>query len=105
MSGASGRVREVLDNALATEAHWAQVPVADTDRPDRIGATQSIGTVGDSSDNSRPTVIGLFKTELQRNPAVPGPHGGHLRGLDDPEIATCGRVAWFNEERFHGEFD
>jgi hypothetical protein len=25
------------------------------------------------------------------------------RGLDDLEIATCGWVSWFNEERIHGE--
>ena len=34
-----------------------------------------------------------------------GQNGGHWRGLDDLEIATCGWVAWFNEERFHGELD
>ena len=51
------------------------------------------------------SVIGLFKTELHRNPAALVRNGGPWRGLDDLEIATCGWVAWFNEERFHGELD
>ena len=69
-----------------------------------IGAVPSIGTVGDSFDNAMAeTTIGLFKTELHRNPAALRTNGGHWRGLDDLEIATCGWVGWFNEERFHGE--
>jgi putative transposase len=51
------------------------------------------------------SVIGLFKTELRRNPAVLARNGGHWRGLDDLEIATCGWVSWFNDERLHGELD
>jgi len=51
------------------------------------------------------SVNGLFKTELHRNPAALAANGGHWRGLDDLEIATCGWVSWFNEERFHGELD
>ncbi len=63
-----------------------------------------IGTVGDSFDNPMAeTTIGLFKTELHRNPAALRANGGHWRGLDDLEIATCGWVSWFNVERFHGE--
>lgn len=31
--------------------------------------------------------------------------GGHWKGLDDLEIATCGWVSWFNDERLHGELD
>ena len=50
-------------------------------------------------------VIALFKTELHRNPAALARNGGHWRGLDDLEIATCGWVSWFNEERLHGELD
>ncbi len=39
-----------------------------------IGATPSIGTVGDSFDNAlAETVIGLYKTELIRGPARSGP--------------------------------
>jgi putative transposase len=51
------------------------------------------------------TTIGLFKTELHRNPAVLAANGGPWRGLDGLEIATCGWVSWFNHERIHGELD
>jgi putative transposase len=51
------------------------------------------------------STIGLFKTELFRNPAVLASVGGHWKGLDDLEIATCGWVSWFNEERFHSELN
>jgi len=51
------------------------------------------------------TTIGLFKTELYGNPAELARNGGHWRGLDDLEIATCRRVSWFNDERLHGELD
>jgi len=80
--------------------------IAYTDRLEEIDAAPSIGTVGDSFDNAMAeTTIGLFKTELHRNPAALARNGGHWRGLDDLEIATCGWVAWFNDERFHGELD
>ena len=49
------------------------------------------------------TTIGLFKTELHRNPAAITANGGPWRGLDDLEIATCAWVSWFNTERLHGE--
>ena len=51
------------------------------------------------------SVNALYKTELHRNPAVLATNGGHWRGLDDLEIATCGWVDWFNTERLHGELD
>jgi putative transposase len=77
-----------------------------TDRLDEIDAAPSIGSVGDSFDNAMAeSVIGLFKTELHRNPAALARNGGHWRGVDDLEIATCAWVSWFNEERFHGELD
>lgn len=80
--------------------------LAHTDRLDDIGAAPSIGTVGDSFDNAMAeSVIGLFKTELHRNPAALRANGGPWRGLDDLEIATCAWVSWFNEERFHSELD
>lgn len=78
--------------------------VAYTDRLDEIGAAPSIGTIGDSLDNAMAeTTIGLFKTELHRNPAALADNGGPWRGLDDLELATCGWVSWFNDERLHGE--
>jgi putative transposase len=87
-----------------SDAGSQYVSIAYTDRLDDIGAAPSIGTVGDSYDNAMAeTTIGLFKTELHRNPAALRANGGHWRGLDDLEIATCGWVSWFNDERFHGE--
>jgi len=77
-----------------------------TQRLDEIDAAPSIGTVGDSFDNAMAeSVIGLFKTELHRNPAALARNGGPWRGLDDLDIATCGWVSWFNDERLHGELD
>jgi putative transposase len=51
------------------------------------------------------STIGLFKAELHRNPAALAANGGPWRGLDDLEIATCGWVSWFNDNRLHGELD
>ena len=51
------------------------------------------------------SVNALYKTELHRNPAALADHGGHWKGIDDLEIATCAWVSWFNEERLHGELD
>ena len=51
------------------------------------------------------SVVGLFKTELHRNPAVLADNGGPWKGLDDLEIATSAWVSWFNEERLHSELD
>jgi transposase InsO family protein len=95
-----------LDGLIChSDAGGQYVSIAYTDRLDDIGASPSIGTVGDSFDNAIQSVIGLFKTELHRNPAVLSRNGGHWRGLDDLEIATCAWVSWFNDERFHGELD
>jgi transposase InsO family protein len=89
-----------------SDAGGQYVSIAHTDRLDDIGAAPSIGTVGDSFDNAMAeSVIGLFKTELHRNPAALSANGGHWRGLDDLEIATCRWVSWFNEQRFHGELE
>jgi hypothetical protein len=75
-----------------------------TERLDDVGAAPSIGTVGDSYDNAvAESVMGLFKTELHRNPAALEANGGRWKGLDDLEPATCGWVSWFNEEPLHSE--
>jgi putative transposase len=80
--------------------------IAHTDAVAELEARPSIGTVGDSFDNAMAeSVNALFKTELHRNPAALAANGGHWRGLDDLEIATCGWVEWFNNERLHGELD
>ena len=80
--------------------------VAYTDRLAEIGAAPSIGSIGDSYDNAlAESAIGLYKTELHRNPAAVAANGGPWKGLDDLELATCGWVCWFNEQRLHGELD
>ncbi|PVE14420.1 IS3 family transposase [Arthrobacter sp. Bz4] len=64
-----------------------------------IGATPSIGTVGDSYDNAlAETVNGYYKTELVRGPARPGP----WKTVEDLELATLGWVHWHNTQRLHG---
>ena len=87
-----------------TDAGSQYTSVSYTDRIDDIGAPPSIGTVGDSFDNAMAeSMMGTFKTELYRNPAVLSRNGGHWKGLDDLEIETCAWVSWFNEERLHSE--
>ncbi|MBP1325849.1 transposase InsO family protein [Leucobacter exalbidus] len=64
-----------------------------------IGATPSIGTVGDSYDNAlAETVNGYYKVELVRGPVKNGP----WRTIDDLKLATLGWVHWHNTERLHG---
>jgi putative transposase len=64
-----------------------------------IGATASIGSVGDSYDNAlAETVNGYYKTELVRGPARPGP----WKTVEDLELATLGWVHWHNTQRLHG---
>ena len=64
-----------------------------------IGATPSIGTVGDSYDNAlAETVNGYYKTELVRGPARSGP----WKTVEDLELATLGWVNWHNTQRLHG---
>jgi len=64
-----------------------------------IGATPSIGTVGDSYDNAlAETVNGYYKAELIYGPGRPGP----WRTVEDVELATLGWVHWHNTARLHG---
>jgi transposase InsO family protein len=87
-----------------TDAGSQYTSVAYTERLCEIGAVPSIGTVGDSYDNAMAeSMMGTFKTELYRNPAVLKRVGGHWKGLDDLEVETCAWVSWFNEERLHSE--
>ncbi len=80
--------------------------IAHTDAVAELNARASIGTVGDSFDNAMAEAVNaLYKTELHRNPAALAANGGHWKGLDDLEIATCGWVDWFNTERLHSELD
>ena len=101
------RRRTTLENlTLHTDAGSQYTSLIYTDRLDEIGAAPSIGTVGDSFDNAMAeSVMGLYKTELHRNPSVLARYGGRWKGLDDLEIATCAWVPWFNDERLHGELE
>ena len=68
-----------------------------TERLVEIGASLSIGTVGDSYDNAMAeTTIGLFKTELV------WPKGSWRTG-EELELATLLYVEWFNTKRVHSE--
>ena len=99
------RRHATLDGLIChTDAGSQYTSISYTDRIDEVGAAPSIGTVGDSFDNAMAeSVMGIFKTELHRNPAALATNGGPWKGLDDLEIATCAWVAWFNEERLHSE--
>ena len=67
-----------------------------------IGATPSIGTVGDSFDNAlAETVNGYYKAELIRGPARTGP----WKTVEEVELATLGWVHWHNTQRLHGYLD
>lgn len=64
-----------------------------------IGATPSIGTVGDSFDNAlAETVNGYYKAELIYGPARTGP----WKTVEDVELATLSWVYWHNTSRLHG---
>lgn len=66
-----------------------------TERLVEIGATPSIGTVGDSYDNAlAETINGLYKTEVIHRQ-------GPWRTVDQVELATLQWVHWFNHERLH----
>jgi putative transposase len=87
-----------------TDAGSQYTSITYTDRLDEIGAAPSIGTVGDSYDNAlAESMMGLYKTELYRNPAALAANGGPWKGLDDLESATCAYVPWFCDERLHSE--
>lgn len=55
--------------------------------------------MGDSYDNALDeSVNGLYKAELVH-------WEGPWRGADDLELATLGRVDWFNHTRIHSSLD
>lgn len=59
------------------------------------GALASIGSVGDSYDNSQAeSLIGLYKNEMVKRE-------GPWRGVDELELATLNWVHWFNNNRLH----
>ena len=66
-----------------------------------LGATPSIGSVGDSYDNAlAETVNGLYKTEL-----IYGPDQRPWKKIEDVELATLSWVHWFNTQRLHSYLD
>ena len=70
-----------------------------SERLAEIGATPSIGTIGDSFDNAlAETVNGYYKAELIRGPARTGP----WKTIEEVELATLGWVHWHNTQRLHG---
>jgi transposase InsO family protein len=83
-------LRQPVESAQYTSIRY-------TDRLAEVGAAPSIGSVGDSYDNSlAESTIGLFKTELIRR-------HGPWRTLEDVELAALGWIDWFNTRRLHGE--
>ena len=60
-----------------------------------IGATPSIGTVGDAYDNAlMETIIGLFKTEVIK-------FLGPWKSVGQVEWETLKWVDWYNKTRLH----
>tara|TARA_R110002126_G_scaffold270686_1_gene414500 strand:+ start:352 stop:756 length:405 start_codon:yes stop_codon:yes gene_type:complete len=61
-----------------------------------VGIEPSVGSVGDSYDNTlAETINGLYKTELVHRQ-------GPWRNMQDLEMATLGWVDWFHNRRLLG---
>lgn len=70
-----------------------------TNRVAELDAIPSIGTVGDSSDNSMAEAVNaLYKAELIRQQ-------GPWRTVEQVELATLKYVWWWNNERLYGKLD
>jgi len=62
-----------------------------------LGATPSIGSVGDAFDNAlAESINAAYKSELIR-----GPGQGPWKSIEDVELTTLGWVHWYNTERLH----
>ena len=69
--------------------------LAYTDRLAELGIAPSVGSRGDSYDNALAEAVNAaYKTELINR-------GKPWRCIDDVEMATAERVAWYNQERLH----
>ena len=69
-----------------------------TERLEEVGARPSIGSVGDSFDNTlAESINALYKTELVR-----GPGRGPWQTVDELELQTLAWIRWHNSERLHG---
>jgi len=84
---------------LATSSCFNAPPVRiEPERVVEIGASPSIGSVGDSYDNAlAETVNGYYKAEL-----IYGPEQGPWKTVDEVELATLAWVHWHNTQRLHG---
>ena len=83
--------------AVHSDAGSQFTSVRYSERLDELGAVPSVGSVGDSYDNAlAETVIGLYKTELIRQPRQ-----GPWNSVEDVELATLGWVHWHNHQRLH----
>lgn len=70
-----------------------------TDRILELGATPSVGSVGDSYDNALAEAVnGLYKTELIRR-------RGPWPTIEQVELATLEWGWWWNGQRLHAELD
>jgi putative transposase len=92
------RRASVLDGLIChSDAGSQYTSIRYTERLAEIGAAPSVGSVGDSYDNSlAESTIGLFKTELIRR-------HGPWRTLEEVELATLAYVDWYNHRRLHGQ--
>jgi putative transposase len=92
------RRASVLDGLVChSDAGSQYTSMRYTTRLAEIGAAPSVGSVGDSYDNSlAESTIGRYKTELIRR-------HGPWRTLEEVELATLGSVDWFNQRRLHGQ--
>jgi putative transposase len=92
------RRASVLDGLIChSDAGSQYTSIRYTTRLAEVGAAPSVGSVGDSYDNSlAESTIGLFKTELIRR-------HGPWRTLEEVELATLGYADWFNQRRLHSE--
>jgi len=73
------------------------VAIRYTERLAEAGAVASVGSKGDSYDNTMAEAFNsLFKAELVRN-------CGPWKNIDDLEIAVAEYIDWFNYRRLHGE--
>ena len=80
----------MLRRAVELKQH---VSIRYSERLAEAGIEPSVGSVGDSFDNTlAETVIGLFKAEVVRR-------RGPWRSLDAVEFATLEWVDWFNNRR------
>ena len=98
------RSRWPSGNATPSSRGWSATPTPAArltsirygERLAELGATPSIGSIGDSYDNALAEAVNsLYKTELTRR-------HGPWKSIDDIELATLQWVHWFNTDRLHG---